>query len=390
MSRFFSNCHIYKSPEFDAEAFPSLLTEILCTLGFLYKNNPEESDFSVSVYDAGGKWLSLCSDGLDFYTDESIQTVCNPLSERLSTDILTVSCFDSDCLLLNRINRKLDVVAWAKIGSYPELKVRSTPARWKGLVSDLSLWKYVLGQEYAFAEDALESIEPLFGLESGQGQFCDELVSEKNAEKVCTYYFSLPETVSKSFPPKLSFPHVSLMPCEIGKEQCCFVINTGGKSKGVAIAFSGSYVEKEEIRFRDVQLEYALDHYPRKTIPLQLEKRKTQTGQWIYYAELPDFPIREAVKEGLPWKRKSDEEEKREFGVRFTPEGDPRKLLDITVHFIPLKNPEGQCGWCVWWYYGSKRAFIEEYNRSWSKIMKKYPQGGGVKTLNSDDYDLDE
>ena len=150
MGWFFSNCHIYKSPEFDADAFPSLLTEILNAQGFQLKNDPEESDFSVSIFDAGGKWLSLCSDGLDFYTDESIQTICNPLSERLSTDILTVSCFDSDCLLLNRINRRLDVVAWAKIGSYPELKVRSAPAKWKDLVSDAALWKSVLGQKYVF------------------------------------------------------------------------------------------------------------------------------------------------------------------------------------------------------------------------------------------------
>lgn len=137
-------------------------------------------------------------------------------------------------------------------------------------------------------------------------------------------------------------------------------------------------------------MEYALDHYPRKTIPLQLEKRKTQNGQWIYYAELPEFPIREGVKEDLPWKRKSAEEQKREFGVRFTPEGNPRKLLDITVHFIPLKNPEGQCGWCVWWYYGSKRAFIEEYNQSWNEILQMHHSTDGIDLLNIDDYDLDE
>ena len=372
MGWFFSNLHINKSSGFDTNAFPLLLTEVLSAQGFQLKNDPEESDISISVFDAGGKWLSLCSDGLDFYTDESIQTICNPLSERLSTDIMTVSCFDSDCLLLNRINRKLDVVAWAKIGSYPELKVRSTPARWKDIVTDIAQWKSVLTQKYDFAEESLKCIEPLLGLESGQGHFCDELISEEFAERVITCYFALPESISKMPPPKLTIPRYDLMPCKIGEDHCCFVVNTGKKTKGVAIAFSGNYVEHEEISFRDVQLEYALDQYPRKIIPLQLEKRKTQTGQWIYYAELPNFPIGEGVKEGLPWRRKLDAEWKREFGVRFTPEGNPRKLLDITVHFIPLKNPEGQCGWCVWWHKGSKRAYIEAYNR------------------NVDDFDLDE
>ena len=370
MGWFFSNLHVNKTAGYDADVFRSALTEILNAKGYVQKNNPDEADLSLSIYDAGGKWVSVCSDGLDFYTEEAIQDICDPLSERLSADVVTVSCFDSDCLLLNRINRKLDVVAWAKTGSYPGLKVRSTPSRWEGLVSDVSLWKSVFQQKYVLAEEALENIEPILGLESGQGHFCDELISEEYAERVSTFYYALPGAVSKTLPPKLSIVHFNLMPCEIGKDQCCFAINTGGKSKGLAIAFSGSYVEQEEIRFHDVQLEYALDQYPRKTIPLQLEKMQTQNGQWIYYAELPNFPIREGVKEGLPLRKQQDEEFKREFGVRFTPEGDPRQLLDITVHFIPLKDPEGQCGWCVWWFYGSKRAFIEEHNRTWGEITK--------------------
>ncbi len=390
MGWFFSNLHICKTAVVDADALQSDLKEILNAKGYVQKYEPDEADLSLSIYDAGGKWVSVCSDGLDFYTDEAIRDICNPLSERLSADVLTVSCFDSDCLLLNRINRKKDIVAWAKFGSYPGLKMRSTPARWKDIVTDIAQWKSAFTQKYDFAEDALEAIEPLLGLEPNQGTFCDELISELSQQEVQTLYFNLPESAAKPEPPKLSFVSPSLMPCEIGKDQCYFVVNTGGKTKGVAIAFSGSYVEQEELRFRDVRLEYALDRSPRKTIPLSLEKKQTQTGQWVYYAELPEFSIREGVKEGLSWKRKMDEEWKREFGVRFTPEGNPRKLLDITVHFIPLKNPEGQCGWCSWHQYGSKRAYIEEYNRSWSETMQKHHPVDGVKLLNIDDYDIDE
>lgn len=389
MGWFFSNLHVRKTAEYDADSFRSTLTEILNAKGYVKKNSPDEADLSLSIYDAGGKWVSVCSDGLDFYTEETIRDICSPLSESLSADVLTVSCFDSDCLILNRVNKKLDVVAWAKTGSYPELKIRSTPARWKDIVTDIAQWKSVLTQKYDFAEDALDGLEPLLGLTSGQGRFCDELITEQFTEGVQTLYFNLPESASKSEPPQLSFKSLNFMPCEIGKDQCYFVINTGGKTKGVAIAFSGSYVEQEKIRFRDVQLEYDLHRYPRKTIPIQLEKRQMQNGQWIYYAELRDFPIREGVKEGLSWKRESDEEWKREFGVRFTPEGDPRKLLDITVHFIPLKNPEGQCGWCAWRWYGSKRAYIEELNRAKREIVEEH-HAQGIKFLNPDDYDLDE
>ena len=159
------------------------------TQGYRLADHSDEADLSVSIYDADGAWLSVCSDGLDFYTEESVQRICNPLSDRFSTDVVTVSCFDSDCLLLNRINRKLDVVAWAKTGSYPGLKVRSTPTRWSGLVSDTAQWKATLSQTYVFAEDALDSLEPLLKIHTAYGesiyrsrkeQFMDYAVAVKN------------------------------------------------------------------------------------------------------------------------------------------------------------------------------------------------------------------
>lgn len=389
MGWFYSNLHIQRTAELDADTFQSVLTEVLNTQGFRLVDNSDEADLSVSIYDAGGEWFSVCSDGLDFYTEESVQRICNPLSDRLSTDVVVVSCFDSDCLLLNRINRKLDVVAWAKIGGYPELKVRSTPARWNGLVSDIAQWKAALSRKYIFVEDALDSLEPLLGLKHGQGRFCDDVIPEEFINGVRTVYYALPGSLSKSEPQRLAIRTHGLMPCEIGKISIIGAINEGGKSKGLAVAFSGGFVEKEEIRFRDVQLEYAFDRYPRSVIPLQLEKRQTQTGQWIYWAETPQFLLTEAVKEGLPPRKAMEEKFKREFLVRFTPEGNARKLLDITVHFIPLKNPEGQCGWCVWLRSGSKRAYIEGYNSGWDEILRKHhPQG--IKLLNPDDYDLDE
>lgn len=389
MGLFFSNLHICKTAAFSTDGFLSLLTETMKTQGFRPVEDPEEADLSVSIYDAGGKWLSVCSDGLDFYTEESIQGICNPISERLSADILTVSCFDSDCLLLNRINRKQDIDAWAKVGSCPEIKRRSTPARWKGLVDDLAQWKAVLRHKYTFAEEALESLEPLLGLAPGQGQFCDELIPE-DTEGARTFHYALPESASKPEPPRLAMPDYGLTPCEMGKPTFASAVNRGGKSKGLAIAFSGAYVEHEEIRFRDVQLEYGFDRHPRPTIPLQLEKRRTRDGQWIYYGEIPDFQLREGVKEGIPPRRAAEEEWKREFGVRFTPEGNERKRLDIAVHFIPLKNPAGQCSWCVWWYSKSKRDYIKQHNRTWGNMCHPHGLPHGVKLLDADDFDMDE
>ncbi|MBQ6552207.1 MAG: hypothetical protein IJL83_01105 [Clostridia bacterium] len=381
MGLFFSNFHVRKTEGFDADGFQSLLLKLMKKQGFKRKKESAEADLSVSIYDAGGKWLSVCSDGIDFYMDESVKNICEPLSEELAADVLTVSCFDSDCLIMNRINRSEGVDAFAKIGSCPGLKRRSAPSRWKGLVDDVSQWKAVLSGEYTFAEDALAEVEPLLGLETGQGRFCSELL-EKGAEGVRTLYYALPEAVTKADLPYFVFScfFPKLLPCEIGKRHIVTAANYGSKSKGIAIVFSGNYVERDEIRFRDVQFICDFQHSHQRVIRLEPEKRQDRNGRWVYYAEIPDFSLQKAIP--LPISVNSEFFEE-QFGVSFTPEGNKRKVLDITVHFIPLKNPEGQCAWCVWRYHGSKRAFIENHN----KTLANAPGG---KTLDINDYDDDE
>ena len=377
MGWYFSNMHIRKTAGLTEDKVQALLTEVLGAQGFLPKDSAEDADLSVSVCAAGEKWISLCSDGLEFYTEKSVTEICNPLSESLSTDVLIISCFDSDCLILNYINRKNNLDVFARTGRCPEIKRRSAPAKWKGIVDDLEKWKAVFKQSYTFAEEALDFIEPLLGLEPGQGAFCDEEIPDAFEGKVHTFYYALPETAAKPEPPVLTIQNWELKPCEVGEFQVISAINTGGRSKGLAVAFSGSYVEHEEIRFKDVQLEFHLDHPARSVIPLQLEKRQTITGEWIYFAEVPDFIIPEAVKKGLPPMKAMNEEFKRNFLLRFTPEGNNRKALDITLHFIPLKNIEaGQCAWRVWLYDGSKRAYLENH--------------GEFFCLDPDDYDLDD
>ena len=376
----FSNLHICRTAGLDTSAVQTLLTELLSAQGYRPTCDPKDADFSVFICDVGGKWLSLCSDALDFYPDETIQTLCNPLSERLAAEILTISCFDSDCLLLNRVNHAEKIDAFAKIGHDPDIKIRSTPRKWKGLVDDLTQWKAVLGRKYALAEEALQDIEPLLGLTAGQGHFCDALITDGIAKATSTLYFSLAASAGGLEPPRcaiLSYPLV----CAAGKSSFISVVNEGGKTKGLAVAFSGPYVEHEDIRFRDVRLEYHFDRHPRSVIPLTLEKTQTKDGLWIWYAELPDFVLK-GIKLGLPPRKVMDEKYKNSFGLRFTPEGNNRKMLDITVRFIPLRNPAGQCDWFVWKYAGSKRAYIEEHNRIWGNFADA--------RLNPADYDIDD
>ncbi|MBQ7612384.1 MAG: hypothetical protein IJU92_04850 [Spirochaetaceae bacterium] len=384
MGSFFSNVHVRKTEGIRGESLQKVLAEALKTQGLRQVESLEEADLSVYVY-AGEAWFSVCSDGIEFYTEESTN-LCRSLSENLSTEVLSIACFDSDCLTLNFINQKISVDAFAKIGKYASIKRRTTLAQWKGIVDDLAAWKEILNSNWTLVDEALDEIEPMLTLEVGQGSFADDLAMEDYAEKTTTYYYALPESATKSAPPKF-ISYITPTYCEIGRQQTYSVLNTGGKSKGLAIAFSGNYVEHEEIYFREVELYYPGQNS--KPIPLSLEKRQLPNGVWVYYAEVPDFQILECVKDGLPPLRKVDEEMKRNFSVSFIPEGNPRKVLDITVHFIPLKNREGQCVWCAWLFDGTKRAFIEQYNKHWSEVTKDH-KSTNIKQLNIEDYDIDE
>ena len=81
MGWFFSNLHVRKTPGFDADILQSALAEILNAKGYVQKNIPDEADLSLSVYDAGGKWVSVCSDGLEFYMEETKDNAKQMLKE---------------------------------------------------------------------------------------------------------------------------------------------------------------------------------------------------------------------------------------------------------------------------------------------------------------------
>lgn len=384
MGFFFSNMQIRLTEACSAEAVTDIMTELLLSQGFHRVENADDADITVSFYAAKGNWLSVCSDGISFETEEDARRYCQPISQRLAADVVTVSCFDSDCLLLHRLNSSKGIEAWAKVGRYPGIKQRTTLTKWKDLVTDADQWAATCKADYVFAEDALEKLEPLLALAPEQGRFCSELLAEGQYDGAKALGFALPETEKPELP-ALQLMMPSLMPCEIGKD--CFVsaVNTGGKSFGLAIVFSGSYVEKDEIRFRDVQLESDFERHPRPTVPVTLEKRQLQDGQWVYYGEAPQFQILPAAKAGLPMQKAMREQFKRAIGLRFTPEGDGRKRLDITVHLIPLRNPAGQCAWCVWRFFGSKQAFVQHYNQTWSAH-----QPHGPVLLDENELEMDD
>ena len=392
MGLFFSNLHVRASESVSADTVQEALTELLKKQGYQPAASADKADITLYLCDKCGQWISVCSDAMDFDTEQSVETICLPLSGQLSTDILLISDLDSDCLLLNLLNPGTKTNAIAKVGYYPDLKIRSTPARWKGYVEDIDQWKADLRKDYLFAEDALKTLGPMLGLPFEQAEFCPGIFPEEEYPgQIRTLSFSLPESMEKPELPRLKIKSYDRQPCIIGHFTVISALNEGGKSTGLAIVFTGSYVEHEEIRFRDVQLEYRFGKERFTALPLELKKTQNLNGQWMYYAELPDCQIPPAVNQNLPPRKILDLEFERSLIVRFTPEGNARKRLDITVHFIPLKNPmDGQCGWRVWSGYESKRAFIEATNKQYASLPEPFRSNDAFKQMNPDDFDLDD
>ena len=385
MGLFFSNIHIRRNDRTSVETVREFCVDILEKKGFRQVESEEVSDVALFLYGSGSEWISVCGDTIEFESEDSIGSTLTELSSAFRTDALAIGCYDSDCLILNLINAEQQVDAWAKIGRFEGIRRRSNLSAWKGKVTDHEAFKTALKGDYVFTEEALEALEPLLGMVRSQGMFCSDLISEEFKDHVKTLWFALPEGEEKPEPPRFEISSYSLSPCTMDSDaNFVSVRNLGGKSKGLCVIFTGYYVENDEITFRNVEIHTGLDsskHF--KKIPVELRKERLKDGRWAYVGELPSFPIPAAVKKGLPPMRAEKEWYKRAFGVRFRPTGNARKLLDICVHIIPMKNWEGQCCWCVWHYAGSKRAFVERHNRQWNQFTP------GQNLLDPNDYDFD-
>ena len=153
------------------------------------------------------------------------------------------------------------------------------------------------------------------------------------------------------------------MPCFDGKSSFIEVLNHGGEGRGLSVFFVGPYVEKEEITFTNVKM-MKWDRGEAVAIPIQLEKVQLSDGQWAYYYHDPQYRLLPKAPDRAPIMKQKE----RSIYINFTPVGNPRKMLDITVAFVPDQNPLGQTGWNIWHAHGSKKAFIEYHNKIWKRV----------------------
>ena len=381
MGNWFSNLHIRKGGTVTKEAILKYLCVMMASKHFSLTASKEDSDGSFAILcDDESQWYSVYSDLFSFDEPRLFADYAIPLSDAFQTDILGLACFDSDFLFLNLIDTANTVDAHVGIGRTSGLgfKPRNNLAAWKSKVMDHDCFKKCAKGKYIFAESFLKEVQHCICLPEQYSVMAYEHLDELNADANITYlHFKLPEEMKSKEPPRFVLHMSSLSPCFIGEPCAVSVLNAGDASKGVSVFFTGPYVEKEEITFSNVGL---VDKKSNETIPFELKKVQLSDGQWAYHFCDPDYKIPPKVNDQLPPRRASNLKHDRSIIVRFVPQGNPRKVLDITVHLIPGENFGGQAGWNVWHRFGSKKEYIHFFNDTWEDVPS-------VKLLKEEDFD---
>lgn len=370
MGSWFSNIHVRKSETATEETIGKWIGEYMASKHYLPSASDIGADGAVAVAASEDlQWISIYSDLLSLEDPRAFTEIAVPLSSALHADVLGISCFDSDYLYLNLINTAEKTDAWLGIGRASGLgiKRRSGWSAWKKKVSDFSSFSEIAKKKFVFAEDFLAEAVPYLGIPEAQSMASYEYLKEFGLDKKAKYfYFKLPDEMKNEEPVKLVPDAYSAMPCFLDKPSSVEAINVGGASKGLAVYFLGPYVENDEITFYDVSfVKWRNDRA--EFVPFDLTKIQLADGQWAYYYHDPDFRIPPKVDDRLPAIKRERMARERKIIVRFFPHGNQRKILDITVVLVPDGNLKGQAEWNAWHIWGSKKAFIEQYNEDWNE-----------------------
>lgn len=367
MGMFFQNLHIKKNNSFCSEQLREFLISEMKKNGYQQLENSENAEIRLVIYTPeNSNWISVACDCYQFNNDEDTKKIIAPVSDKFRTDVLAVSCNDSDYLFMNLINTADGTDGWVNIGSFEGMKSprRTSVAPWKKKVTDYEKFKSIVKSDYVFAEEAFYESAEMLGINVRQCSLETDYTEGLDENSLVKLYFSLPEGTKKQLP-KLQVGLYDLSPCIIGQSKCVFVRNKGGRSKGVAIMFTGDYIENDELTFENVTFESDYGSEKRKIISIEPVKKKLENGETVLYWEDKNFNIAQAVNPSLPINQQIKLEHKKEFGVRFKVYGNPEKTFDVKVHIIPLENPQkGAACWYVKCSDTLKKIFIRKSNEN--------------------------
>lgn len=365
MGSWFSNLHIRKKDLVTQEAVVSCVGDIMARRGYEPVTLESDADGTVTVISTPeSQWISVFSEQLAHDDSDSCKRIAMPISEQLCTDVLGISCFDSDYLYLNLLNAEEQVDAWVGIGNGKDVGIdrRTGVMAWKKKVADYPAFSAAARQNYICAEDFLTQVEPCLGLPAVLEMVYQ--IEENILENAKTLYFQRKEDSSPLETPQLALSEYDTdFPCLVDRHSKLTIHSAGTEARGISVYFSGPGVEDGTLTFSDVCLGRVGQHPP-----ITLERMQLSDGQWVYGYCDPDFPIPAALPKRLNWEKRAILKEQQRIDLEFIPRGDSRKTLDITVTVVPDHCPEGQVRWNVWERWGSKGAFIAYHNKMWKRV----------------------
>lgn len=167
MGQFFTNIHIRKIDTFDVDIMKEYLIEEMKKQGFEVLSDESAADAALNIYaPKESDWISICSDLIDFENAEDSKKFITPLSEKFSTDVMSVGCFDSDYLFVNLMNENEKIDGWINIGRYEDMPFlrRTALAAWKKRIKEIDILKEIVHTEYVFAQEAMEALGEFMNL----------------------------------------------------------------------------------------------------------------------------------------------------------------------------------------------------------------------------------
>ncbi len=341
MGMFFSNLHIKKNNTITLDSLLQYLIEDMVKKGYTRLESPENSEVTIAIYaPENSSWVSVSSDCYNFNSDEDTRNTAQPISEKFGTYVIAASCMDSDYAFMHLLNSSDKTDGWINSGSVyegMELPRNTTISGWEKIISDFDRFREITNEEYIFAEDMIYNIAELMNMDKEQCLFEADYTEDVDKNCLTKLYFSL-LPISEEEPANLHINLYSLTPCKADINSVVFVNNKGGRSKGVAIMFTGDYIENDDVIIYNATFESCYGSENCKIVPITLEKRKRSDGSCVLWWEDSDFEIPPAVNQNLPYTKREKLEFEKQFGVRFFVKGNPQKFRDVEVYIIPLEN----------------------------------------------------
>lgn len=371
MGSWFSNLHIRQSESITKDSVCNCITKMMAGRMCTPVEKAQEADFTVVVAKSpDSQWISVYSDAYSHDDPLSCKEVATPFSSDLHTDVMGISCFDSDYLYLNLINADQQVDAWVGIGAGKEIGItrRNNLTAWKKKVQDHPAFSDAAKAEYICADMFLSDIEGCLGLSFEQASADLAHLQETTfAEDALYLYFRQEEGAARKGPDlRLWYGIKHTFPCFDGLKNDISILNVGEEFYGLTIYFMGSFVENEDITFSDVKWE----RFQQPPIDIALQKVQLPDGQWAYCCHDPEILFPPKVPRRMTWKKRSELELRRMRKLTFVPHGDPRKMLDVTIVIIPDGFPENRFAWNIWKPYGSKEELIKFHNDINKRILR--------------------